>query len=123
MFEVSRPYLVAAIGVLLAQAILIIGLLAERVRRQRADRDARRTREDLAHDLNQPLTGILCNARAAMHLLALPNPPLHEMRQILQDIVDDDKRASEVIVRIRDVVKSRATERAKVDVEEVFSAR
>lgn len=135
MFEAYRPYIVAGVAVLLAQTILIVGLLAERAWRRRAEREAQRTREDLAHltrvsamgelaaslahELNQPLTGILCNARAAMHLLAAGNPPLSEVRQILQDIVDDDKRASEVIGRIRDLVKKRETDRAEVDVNEV----
>jgi two-component system sensor kinase FixL len=52
----------------------------------------------LAHDLSQPLTAILSNAQAALRFLASDNVDLQELREILNDIVADDKRAA-VIVR------------------------
>jgi C4-dicarboxylate-specific signal transduction histidine kinase len=55
----------------------------------------------LAHELNQPLTAILANARAAQRLLRLSSPDLAELRDILEDIADDDRRAGEVIQRLR----------------------
>ena len=55
----------------------------------------------LAHELNQPLTAILANARAAQRFLAQENPDLKEVHEILQDIVNDDKRAGEVISGLR----------------------
>jgi signal transduction histidine kinase len=55
----------------------------------------------LAHELNQPLSGILANAQAAKRLLAGPKPDLEEIVACLTDIVSDDKRASEVIRRMR----------------------
>jgi signal transduction histidine kinase len=55
----------------------------------------------LAHELNQPLAAILANAQAAQRFLARETPDLDEMRDILQDIVDEDKRAGEVIRRLR----------------------
>jgi C4-dicarboxylate-specific signal transduction histidine kinase len=73
----------------------------------------------LAHELNQPLTGILANAQAARRLLAADPRARPELRQILQDIVDDDKRAAEVISRMREMVSKRAPERTIVDVNEV----
>ncbi|SOE68366.1 two-component system, LuxR family, sensor kinase FixL [Burkholderia sp. OK233] len=59
----------------------------------------------LAHELNQPLTAILSNVQAAQRFLAADPIDLAEMRDILNDIVQDDYRASEVIRRIRAVVK------------------
>jgi PAS domain S-box-containing protein len=53
----------------------------------------------LAHELNQPLAAILSNAQAAQRFLAQDPGDLREVRAILQDIVDDDKRAGEVIRR------------------------
>jgi two-component system, LuxR family, sensor kinase FixL len=59
----------------------------------------------LAHELNQPLTAILSNVQAAQRFLAADSIDLGEVREILNDIVQDDYRASEVIRRIRAVVK------------------
>ena len=55
----------------------------------------------LAHELNQPLTAILSNAQAAQRFLADDQPDLSELRDILCDIVAQDKRAGEVIRRLR----------------------
>jgi len=59
----------------------------------------------LAHELNQPLTGILANAQAALRLLEATSTDLVEIRSILCDIVDDDKRAREVIQRLRSLLR------------------
>ncbi|NPT61136.1 PAS domain-containing sensor histidine kinase [Paraburkholderia elongata] len=59
----------------------------------------------LAHELNQPLTAILSNVQAAQRFMASDPIDLGEVREILNDIVQDDYRASEVIRRIRAVVK------------------
>ena len=59
----------------------------------------------LAHELNQPLTAILSNAQAAVRFLAHPQPDLKEVRDILTDIVSEDKRAGEVIRRLRLLLK------------------
>lgn len=59
----------------------------------------------IAHQLNQPLTGILTNAQAARRFLAAASPDLEEARASLDDIMDDDRRASEVIVRMRDLLR------------------
>ncbi|MDB5772204.1 MAG: hypothetical protein JWM42_2578 [Burkholderia sp.] len=55
----------------------------------------------LAHELNQPLTAILSNAQAARRFLAADRIDLQEIRDILEDIVNEDKRAGEVIRRLR----------------------
>ena len=59
----------------------------------------------LAHELNQPLTAILSNAQAAQRFMTANPPDLEEVREILKDIVQDDSRASEVIQRMRALVK------------------
>src|ERR1700693_5465503 len=55
----------------------------------------------LAHELNQPLTAILSNAQAGQRILATTPVDLEEVGEILRDIVEDDKRAGEVIRRLR----------------------
>ena len=59
----------------------------------------------LAHELSQPLTAILSNAQAAQLILAREGCELEEIRDILRDIVSDDKRAGEVIGRLRTLLK------------------
>jgi signal transduction histidine kinase len=55
----------------------------------------------LAHELNQPLTSILSNAEAGRMLLDREPTDLPELREILGDIVLDNRRASTVITQLR----------------------
>ena len=59
----------------------------------------------LAHELNQPLGIILSNAQAAQELLLQEPPDLAEVQAILSDIVAADRRAGEVIERLRALLK------------------
>jgi two-component system sensor kinase FixL len=70
----------------------------------------------LAHELTQPLTAILSNAQAALRFMASNPPNLEEIREILQEIVQDNSRASEIIRRIRALVKKEELEFTAVDV-------
>jgi len=74
----------------------------------------------LAHELNQPLTAILSNAQAALRFLARDNPNLDEAREILQDIVKDDKRAGEVIQGLRLLLKKGEMRKEPVDLNQVI---
>jgi len=59
----------------------------------------------LAHELHQPLTAILSNAQAAKLLIARGDHELEQIGDILDDIVQDDRRAAEVISRMRMLMK------------------
>lgn len=69
----------------------------------------------LAHELNQPLTAILSNVQAAQRFLEADPIDLAEVREILKDVVQDDYRASEVIRRIRAIVKNGDLEVVSLD--------
>ena len=73
----------------------------------------------LAHELNQPLAAILSNAQAAQRFLARNPADLAEVGAILQDIVDDDKRAGEVIRRLRALLRKEEIEHQSLDVNEI----
>jgi len=62
----------------------------------------------IAHEINQPLAAILSNAQAAVRFLRHDQPDLDEIREALNDIILDDKRAAEVIRRLRKMVKKEA---------------
>ena len=55
----------------------------------------------LAHELNQPLAAILSNAQAAQQFLKEDVFDVNELRQVLAEIVAEDKRAGEVIRHVR----------------------
>ena len=60
----------------------------------------------LLHELNQPLTAILSNAQAAQRTLSDPLLEHHaELRNILADIVADDKKAAAIIKRLTQAIK------------------
>jgi PAS domain S-box-containing protein len=61
----------------------------------------------LAHELNHPLAAILSNAQAGEMLLSATPPALDEVRRILGDVVRDNRRATEIIKRLRAFLKNR----------------
>jgi len=69
----------------------------------------------LAHELNQPLTAILSNAQAAQRYIDSNDLDVEEVRSILKDIVDDDRRASEIIKRIRMLLNNEESTREYFD--------
>ena len=72
----------------------------------------------IAHEVNQPLTGIVANAGTCLRYLAAEIPDLEEVREYLGFIVRDGKRAAEVIRRIRSLVRRVPGRREHLDVNE-----
>jgi two-component system, LuxR family, sensor kinase FixL len=99
------------------QAVRMRGASLDITKRKQAELEAARQRNEMAHlsrvtmlgelsgsiahELNLPLSAILCNAQAAQRILANGQADLAEVREILNDIVSEDKRAGEVIRRLR----------------------
>jgi C4-dicarboxylate-specific signal transduction histidine kinase len=75
----------------------------------------------IAHELHQPLGAILRNAEAAELFLDHEPPDLDELRAILIDIRADDKRAREVIDRLRALLKRRSIEPRVLSVADVMA--
>jgi PAS domain S-box-containing protein len=74
----------------------------------------------LAHEINQPLTAILSNAEAAQRFLSQASPDISEVRQILEDIVRDDRRANDVVRKVRALVKKEKVRAEPLDLNEVI---
>jgi PAS domain S-box-containing protein len=70
----------------------------------------------LAHELNQPLTAIRSNAEAARRFLESDPADLGEVKECLRDIARDDRRASEVIARLRAMAKKQEPTFVALDV-------
>lgn len=69
----------------------------------------------LAHELNQPLAAILSNAQAAQRFLRREEPDTEQVRQIITDIIDDDRRAAAVIHQMRRFLKHEEPELREVN--------
>jgi signal transduction histidine kinase len=74
----------------------------------------------IAHEVNQPLSGIVSNASACLRWLAGDAPDVEEVREAVRDIARDGKRAGEVVARIRALTKRTAGPREKLDLNEII---
>src|SRR5271165_4039582 len=74
----------------------------------------------IAHEVNQPLSGVVSNASACLRWLAGDAPNMEEAREATRRIVRDGKRAGEVIARIRALTKKAATPRERLDLNETI---
>ncbi|MET4386094.1 signal transduction histidine kinase [Bradyrhizobium sp. F1.4.3] len=131
VWDKYRWQLALLASVILIQGALISGLLHEHRRRRLAEGEARQRMVELAHvsryaaagelttsvahELNQPLGAILTNAETAELMLGSSAPNLQEIADILADIKRDDQRASEVIRRLRSVLKKTPFEIRDID--------
>ena len=123
------------VAVLLIQAGLIALLLQEHRRRQLAEVQARQRMAELAHvnrfstageltasiahEINQPLGSILTNAETAKAILKSPSPDILELNEIVDDILQDDRRATEVIRRMRSLLKKAPFELKNLDLNDL----
>jgi C4-dicarboxylate-specific signal transduction histidine kinase len=105
--------------------------------RRRAEEEARRQREELAHalrvttmgelagslahEINQPLAVIVTSAQAAQRLLDGRRPDRAELRGALTDIADQGKHAAQVIGRLRALFRKADSERQLLDVGELIT--
>lgn len=140
-----RWQIVGTLAVIFLQSVLIGGLLIERERRRRAAEQAEKARAEsgqyreslahlmrvrtvgemstaIAHEINQPLAAVQSNADAGLDLLAAVSPDLTEVRAVLEDIAHDSRRASDVIGRLRNLLKKGEKKSETVDLNELARA-
>jgi signal transduction histidine kinase len=135
LWEEHRNLIIFVTAALVAQAFTIVILLVQRRQQRRAEAEIEQQRTELAHvtrvstmgqlasalthELNQPLGAILRNAEAAELYLQNDPPNLQEVRNILTDIRRDDKRAGNVIDRMRALYKRRGVVLNPLDLREL----
>jgi signal transduction histidine kinase len=132
-----RWQIVAMFGIIFLQGSTITGLLYEGRRRRFAEAQAKRRLTELAHvnrhlianelgssiahEVNQPLGAILNNAETMKILLGTQSPDLDELREIVDDILRDDRRASEVILRLRNLLTKEPFDLRDIDLNQIVS--
>ena len=123
-------------AVLVAQSFLIGGLFYEHRRRRNAEVEARRgiaelalmnrrsaigeTSASIAHEINQPLTAITLNGETALIYLAKKAPNFKEVTELVQLIVSDCLRVSQVVASVRAMFKKDTPDRILLDINDVI---
>ena len=121
-----REYLwqiATGLAIIVAQALLIGALLIQRRQRRVAEVEVQHQRIELAHasrlaalgelsasiahEVNQPLGAIASNADAVELLLDAEPPKLEDARRVLLDLKTANQRASDVVLRIRELLRTR----------------
>jgi PAS domain S-box-containing protein len=113
----------------------LIAVSIDITRRKLAEADALRHREELghmsrvaamgeltasiAHELNQPLSGIASNASAGQRFIDRGDIDLNELRDLLGDITDDARRAGDVIRDIQSMVRKGVSARQPVNLNDL----
>jgi C4-dicarboxylate-specific signal transduction histidine kinase len=121
IWEDHRGIVLGGVFFVTIETLLIFGLLVNRGKRKQAEKEARQRRDELAHvtrvatmgeltsslahELNQPLAAIRNYANAAQRFLSQGEPDLSKTREALEGIIRDDRRAAEVISRVRGLLK------------------
>jgi len=119
------------------EGVLFLASVADLSERKRTEEEARRRREEIsrlqrigllaemtasiAHEINQPLSGIIMNAGTALRLMERPNADLQELREILTDVQADAHRAHRVIRNIRETIKKGTVVRESLAINEVVT--
>jgi PAS domain S-box-containing protein len=112
----------------------LFGISTEITERKKAESDLREMQAELAHlnrvmtvgeltaliahEINQPLAAIVMNGNAARRWLALDPPNLAKARDSAELIIRDGERASQVIARIRALLKKSPPSKTLLDVNE-----
>jgi PAS domain S-box-containing protein len=74
----------------------------------------------IAHEVNQPLAAIAINGEVGLRLLNRSEPDLAEMRELTKCVVNDARRAADVIARVRAMATRQAPEQTLLSVDEVI---
>jgi len=112
----------------------LFGISAEITDRKKAESDLREMQTTLAHlnrvmtvgelttsiahEINQPLAAIVMNGNAALRWLALDPPNIAKARDSAELIIRDGDRASQIIARIRSLLKKAPPSKTMLDVNE-----
>ena len=130
------PVLIFSSVISVGDTSVIQGIYIDNTERKNAEEELIKQRETLArlsltsslgqlmvsvaHELNQPLAGILCNAQAAEIMMKKDLWDKGEIKDIMDDIVSDTRRAGEAIRNLRELYREQKGEFIPIDVNSVI---
>src|SRR5438094_2185599 len=76
----------------------------------------------LAHEVNNPIGAIVANASAGQRLLAAGKIKTRDLKELLDDIVADGRRAGEVVQGIRNMVRKAEGRRSLIKIDETIDS-
>ena len=136
VWEEHQWKIVGVIVIIFLQAFALIGLVIQHRRRRQAEEESQKLKDErahisrvlamgeiaasLAHEINQPLSAIRSYAQAGLRFLNNDPPEPDEACKALQGIIAGDRRAEEVIQRIRMALKKEPFKRSRLDVEGII---
>jgi len=143
VWELYKWRIIGLLAFCVLQALLIAVLLVERrkrqraiIERERAGEELQKTRNDLAHvarltamgemaasiahEVNQPLAAIATYGDACVLLLSGESPNVSKSLEAIDHIIKDSMRASEVVKRIRALVKKTSHETTPQDLNQII---
>jgi len=113
-----------------------VGTVIDETERRRAEESLRKTEADLArvarattlgeltasiaHEVNQPIAAVVTNANACLRWLKGETPNLDKAREAAERIIRDGNRASDVITRIRALLKGGESEHKRIEINDVI---
>ena len=131
-----RLTVLSAVGALVVQSLLIVGLLYQRRARQRAESDSRRNlalaadasrrqtisalTSSIGHELGQPLGSIMYNAQALQMMVTTNRATSDTIGEILSDIQTQGVHATQIIDRHRTMLKSHQLDKKPIDLHAVI---
>jgi PAS domain S-box-containing protein len=74
----------------------------------------------IAHDVNQPIAGVVASGHAALRWLAGATPDLEAARRAIERVIRDGSRAGSVIGRVRDLIKKAPPRKDRLDINEAI---
>jgi len=74
----------------------------------------------IAHEVNQPLTGVVINGNFTLRELGSATPNVEKVREAIAEIVEDGTRASAVLSRIRAQFRKDAPDRVELNINDLI---
>ena len=136
LWQEYRGTVLSAVGVLVVQSLLIVGLLYQRRARRRAEIESRRNlalaadanrrqtmsalTSSIAHELGQPLTAMINNAQAGRMMITANRATPETMCEILSDIESEGVQATQIIDRHRTMLRGHQLDTKPIDLHDVI---
>jgi signal transduction histidine kinase len=136
LWDRYRAQLLLVVAAILTQFALIFWLTLERRRRAIAEAQSRNSISELAymnrratagelsasiaHEISQPLTGIVARGSAALRWLHAETPNLQKVGDALEQIINAGHRAGEILASLRALFKKDTSERAPLDINKLI---